>query len=84
MGKQANLPQYTIRGIPREVDRALRQRAARRKQSLNQVILEELTLATIGRRQHADFSDLVGRWAPDPAFDEILGAQRQIDWEKWK
>ncbi len=90
MGQQAQQArqeqsfQYTIRGIPPEVDRVLRQRAAQRKQSLNQLILEELTQATIGHQQRADFSDLVGRWVPDPAFDEILSAQRQIDWDKWK
>jgi hypothetical protein len=84
MNQQAKLVQYTIRGIPREVDRALRQKAAQRKQSLNQVILEELTLATVGHRQLADFSDVVGGWIPDPAFDEIMSAQRQIDWDKWK
>ena len=83
MKEQAPI-QYTIRGIPREVDRALRQKAERRKQSLNQVILDELVEATIGRKRRADFSDLVGRWAPDPAFDEIMAAQRQIDWDRWK
>jgi hypothetical protein len=76
--------QYTVRGVPREVDRALRKKAAQRKQSLNQVILDELTVATIGRKQRADFSDLVGRWTPDAAFDEILASQREIDWDKWK
>jgi hypothetical protein len=84
MKKQATPIQYTIRGIPREVDRALRQKAARRKRSLNQVILEELTQATVGSRPKADFSELVGRWIPDPAFDEVISAQRQIDWDKWK
>ena len=74
--------QYTIRGIPYEVDRILRQKAARRKQSLNKVVVEELTTAAQGRK--ADFSDLVGQWTPDPAFDEILAAQRQIDADKWK
>jgi len=83
MRTQADL-QYTIRGVPREVDRALRRKAAQRKQSLNQVIVEELTSATIGRRRMADFSDLVGRWTPDPGFDEIIAAQRQIDPDKWK
>ena len=48
------------------------------------MILNELTVATIGGRRRADFSDLVGRWTPDPAFDEILAVQRQIDWDKWK
>jgi hypothetical protein len=52
-----------------------------RKTSLNQVIVDELTKATIGPRQYADFSDLVGRWIPDPEFDEILEAQRQV--EEW-
>ena len=83
MKQQAPI-QYTIRGIPREVDRVLRQKAARRKQSLNQVILDELVEATSGRKRKADFSDLVGRWTPDPAFDEIMAAQRQIDWDRWK
>jgi hypothetical protein len=83
MDKQAVI-QYTVRGIPREVDRVLRQRAARRKQSLNQLIVEELIEVTIGQKRRADFSDLVGQWTPDPAFDEIVAAQRQIDWDKWK
>jgi len=84
MNQQAELIQYTIRGVPREVDRILRQKAAQRKQSLNQVVLDELTLATIGRKHRADFSDLVGQWTSDPAFDEVLASQRKIDWDKWK
>jgi hypothetical protein len=84
MKRQAVSIQYTIRGIPREVDHLLRQKAARSKQSLNQVVLDELTGATLNRKQRADFSGLVGRWTPDPAFDRILAAQRQIDWDKWK
>jgi hypothetical protein len=38
----------------------------------------------IGQKRRADFSDLVGRWTSDPAFDEVLAAQRQIDPDKWK
>jgi len=84
MRHQAKPLQYTIRGVPAEVDRALRHKAARRKESLNQLILDELTVATMGTRQRADFSDLVGRWTPDAGFDEVLKSQRQIDWDKWK
>lgn len=83
MGQQASV-QYTIRGVPREVDRVLRQKAARRKQSLNQVILDELTKGTVGSPRRADFADLVGKWKRDRAFDEIIAAQRQIDPEEWK
>ncbi|HYW46681.1 MAG TPA: hypothetical protein VE959_27690 [Bryobacteraceae bacterium] len=61
-----------------------KRRAKRRKQSRNQVSLDELAAATIGPPRRADFSDLVGRWTPDPAVDEILAAQRQIDRDKWK
>ncbi len=76
--------QYTIRGIPPEVDRALRKRAAHKKKSLNQLIVEELVSATVGEKPRVDFSDLVGGWTPDPEFDEIVAAQRRIDPDKWK
>jgi hypothetical protein len=76
--------QYTIRGVPEEVDRALRKKAAQLKISLNQMVVNELTSATIGSPRKADFSDLVGQWAPDREFDEVIASQRQIDWEKWK
>jgi hypothetical protein len=84
MKQKASSIQYTIRGIPKDVDLALRQKAATRKQSLNQIILEELTTATIGKPLHEDFSDLVGHWTSDPAFDQILASQRQVDPGKWK
>jgi len=83
MKRQANC-QYTVRGVPREVDQALRRKAIKNKQSLNQVILDELTAAAVGERRRADFADLTGKWTPDPAFDEILAAQRQVDWDHWK
>ena len=85
MSRPSNSPvHYTIRGIPPEVDHALRSKAAQRKQSLNRVVLDELTRALIGRPLKADFSDLVGKWTPDPAFDEVVASQRPIDFEKWK
>ena len=76
--------QYTVRGVPQEVDRALRAKAAQLKISLNQVVVNELTRATVGQVRKADFSALVGQWTPDPEFDDIIAAQRQIDWDKWK
>ena len=84
MKTQASSKQYTIRGIPCEVDRALRQKAARQKRSLNQVIVDELTEATIGAKRKTDLSDVTGGWVPDQKFDEILASQRQIDWDKWR
>jgi hypothetical protein len=83
MRKQAPV-QYTIRGVPGEVDRVLRQRAKQRGDSLNQLLVDELTMATVGHPKLADFTDLVGQWTPDPGFDEILASQRRIDPDKWK
>ena len=84
MKKQAAVVQYTVRGVPREVDIVLRRKAATRKVSLNQMIVEELCEAATGSIKRADFSDLVGKWTPDAAFDETLAAGRQIDRDKWK
>jgi plasmid stability protein len=85
MRKQARSSvHYTIRGVPAEVDLALRAKAAQRKQSLNRVVIDELTRALIGKPVRTDFSDLVGKWMPDPGFDEVIASQRQIDADKWK
>jgi hypothetical protein len=40
--------------------------------------------APVGPPHRPDFSVLVGQWTRDPAFDEVIAAQRQIDWDKWK
>jgi len=71
------------KSVPREVDRALRQKAAKRNLSLNRMVVEELSDAALGARKRADFSGLVGKWTPDPAFDEVL-ASGKIDRDKWK
>jgi hypothetical protein len=84
MKGKARKIQYTIRGVPREIDAILRRKAAQRAQSLNQIILDELAAATGGRKPRADFSDVVGRWTPDAGFDKIIRSQRRIDLEKWK
>ena len=83
MAVHAKTVQYSVRGIPRDVDRLLREKAAHRQISLNRVVVEELTRATIGRPSQADFSDLAGKWLPDPGFDKIVKAQRRVDRKEW-
>jgi hypothetical protein len=68
----------------RNVDKALRRKVAKRKVRLKQVIVGELGEAGGGAKKRADFSDLVGKWTPDPGFDEIIAAGRKIDRDKWK
>ena len=41
------------------------------------VVVDELTRALVGNPVKVDFSDLVGKWTPDPAFDEIIASQRR-------
>jgi hypothetical protein len=77
--------QYTIRGIPPEVDEALRKKARDRRVSLNQLLVEELSNASgnsVGRR-YRSLKGLAGKWKDDPEFDRIVAAQRQIDWSFW-
>jgi len=78
--------QYTIRGIPPEVDQALRRKAHDRRISLNRLLVEELIEVTgfTGERKYRSLEGLAGSWSDDPELDSILEEQRQIDWSLWK
>jgi hypothetical protein len=78
--------QYTLRGIPSEVDQALRKKARERKISLNQLLLDELTSASgaSANRRYRSLKGIAGKWKEDPEFDKALEAQRQIDWSLWR
>ncbi len=78
--------QYTIRGIPAEVDRALRRKARERKMSLNSLLVEELTQAAglpVKRKQRS-LEGIAGRWKDDPEFDSAVKEQRKIDTDLWR
>jgi hypothetical protein len=77
--------QYTVRGIPREVDRVLRRKARQRRISLNQLVVEELSAIGGGARARRlrSLDQLGGVWQEDPEFDRILNEQRQIDPALW-
>jgi hypothetical protein len=78
--------QYTVRGIPREVDAALRRKARKKGTSLNKVLVEALSSAEgVGPIRRRKLSDLGGKlWIDDPEFEKILAEQRVIDPELWK
>jgi hypothetical protein len=78
--------QYTLRGIPADVDRALRKKARDRKISLNKLLVEELIHASGAApvRKYRSLADIAGQWKEDPEFDRALEAQRQIDWDMWR
>jgi hypothetical protein len=79
--------QYTIRSVPPAIDRALRQRARSEGKSLNEVTLETLRRGLdldAQPRVYHDLDRFVGTWVEDPAFDEAIAAQDQIDEDLWK
>ena len=79
--------QYTLRNVPRPVDAALRRKARQEAKSLNVIALEALTLG-VGLAdapiQHHDLDSLAGTWQEDPAFDQAIAAQDQVDARMWQ
>lgn len=79
--------QYTLRNVPKHLDRALRAQAKRQNKSLNEVVIEAL-LRALGVDGEApvqrDLSDIVGTWQSDPELERILAEQRRIEPGMWK
>jgi hypothetical protein len=85
--RKSEATQYTIRNVPRVVDRALRRRADRQAKSLNEVAVEALArgAGVEGEsREHHDVDFLFGSWVEDPSVDRALADQRAIDEDVWK
>ncbi len=79
--------QYTIRNIPPRVDQRLRERSTRHGASLNTVAVQALSQALGLEGETAvfhDLDDLAGTWVNDPAFDQAIKAQEQVDEELWR
>jgi len=79
--------QYTIRDIPENLDKALRQTARQQGKSLNEVAIETLARGagiSGDRGRQRDLADIAGSWRKDPAFDSALAAQDAIDEEMWR
>jgi hypothetical protein len=79
--------QYTIRGVPVEVDAALRERARAARKSLNEVAIEALAEGAgvmTAPRPRRNLDDIVGTWVADKDFDEAIADQDQIDEDLWK
>lgn len=79
--------QYTVRGIPEVVDKAIRERAREEGKSLNEVTVEALADGlglgeeSIVRR---DLSDIVGTWKREVSVDAALAAQDIVDEALWR
>jgi len=79
--------QYTIRDIPVEVDRRLRDGARRLHRSLNQSLVDLLSRAagaSAPTEVYHDLDGFFGSWTADPEVDQALAEQRKIDRKLWK
>ena len=78
--------QYTLRGIPRRVDSALRRKAKREGVSLNRAALHAIAHG-LGlddeKPVYDDLDDLAGTWVEDPAFDEAIREIDSVDPDLW-
>lgn len=80
--QKSDATQYTIRNVPKVVDRALRRRADREAKSLNDVAVEALTRGAGVEREASERHDvdfLFGSWVEDGAVDRALADQRTLD-----
>ena len=78
--------QYTIRGIPANIDKALRKRMRDEGKSLNTVALEALASGSNERRPHRDLSYLIGSLSEKEAeaLSTEIQAQKTIDPDLWR
>jgi len=79
--------QYTIRNIPRSLDRALRLKSRKEGKTLDQVVIEMLERGLQANERPAkfrDLDDLAGTWVEDPQFDRAIAEQDQIHPDDWK
>lgn len=88
--------QYTIRGVPNDLDSRLRRLAKLKGQSLNRIVLDQLGSSTSDKatgatnkikanRVNTDFDDLFGTLTPlEPEVIESLKAQRVVWPEDWR
>jgi hypothetical protein len=78
--------QYTIRNIPRDLDKAVKARAKRLGKSVNQVALEALANVVDHPIKRRSLRDMPGAWSKSEAerFDRFLREHRAVDEELWK
>lgn len=79
--------QYTVRGIPQYLDHELRGYAKQEAKSLNQVLLEMLSLGLGVCKEtpkNPELLDLAGTWVEDPQAEEAFASMRLIDEDLWK
>ena len=78
--------QYTVRDVPVELDRRLRDSARHMNRSLNQTVVDLLARAagTAEMTTYKDLDSFFGSWTADVRVDQALAEQRKIDKKLWR
>ncbi len=78
--------QYTIRGIPDELDAVLREEAAQYGKSLNALLVEKITASSaISERPWTNgLEKFIGCMEPDAGFDEVMKDFERVDPGEWE
>ncbi len=83
----------TLRNLPPELAKTIRQKAEKQGTSINKAVISLLEEGTGGRDKkkgkrslHHDLDALAGSWTKEEAaeFDEALVSQRTIDPDLWR
>jgi len=77
--------QYTIRGIPEELDTALREEAAAYGKSLNSLLMEKLASSCqLEEKEKTNgLEAFAGCMEEDSTFDEAMKEFERVDPEDW-
>jgi hypothetical protein len=73
---------YTVRGIPKAVDVALRALARAAGKSLNQAAIDALVESarvTSPPQKRRSLDDIAGTWKADKGFESAIAAQDDVD-----
>lgn len=79
--------QYTIRGIPKDVDAMIRKRAVREGKSFNKTVVDIIQAEVTGSATLPTatiFDKLRGANLLDAGFDEAIADQSRIEPDLWK
>ena len=78
---------YTLRNIPTDLDRALRERARREGRSLNDVAIAAMAASLglgDGKARFRDLGDIRSSGNRSSGVDEAVDTQRRIDPDLWR
>lgn len=78
--------QYTIRNVPNDLDRELREWAKQRGASLNEAAIDAIRRGlgiTASEAEYDDLDDLVGTWKNDKRFERAMADQDKVDPDQW-